>query len=346
MSEDFDADAVVEALNHGADYVLVKPVQRERLLSVVKEKLGVASVRASSIGKDEVTVVLPVLNEEEAIGLVLGELREEGYDDVIVVDGYSSDDSVKIAGEFGVTVVYQHGKGKTGALKTAFEHVHTPYLLVMDGDHTYSGKDIGRFLPIAREFDQIFGIRTEGRENMSLLHRFGNWVINKSLNVLYDTGISDVCSGMYMMRTDVARGLELRSCGFDVEVEAAIQNITNGKVTEVPVSFRRRLGKRKLSTWRQGFKILWTVIRLSFSYNPIFFLTALGSLFTLPSTVILVYEFYMRLLYGEAGSSVGLLWLGLVLFIAGLNSFTIAMITLLIKRQERRIIQQIKALSK
>jgi hypothetical protein len=113
-------------------------------------------------------------------------------------------------------------------------------------------------------------------------------------------------------------------------------------VTEVPISFRKRLGRRKLSTWREGFQILWTIFRLSITYNPILTFSALGSLFTIPGILTLLMELYNRLVYGEAGWSTGRVWLGLILLIIGLNSFTIATLTLLLKRLEQRITRQIR----
>jgi len=89
-----------------------------------------------SIGKGDVTAVIPTLNEEEGIGQVIGELREEGYDNVLVVDGYSTDGTVKVAESNGCYVVFQHGRGKCGAVETAIENVKTPFMLVMDGDCT------------------------------------------------------------------------------------------------------------------------------------------------------------------------------------------------------------------
>jgi len=160
-----EVDVAIEALNQGADYFFLKPVEPKKMLKVVKEKLKERR-GDSSIRKDDVTVVVPTMNEEEAIGLVLEELKAEGYVNVLVVDGYSNDRTVEIAREAGATVVRQHGKDKTGALKTAFEHVRTPYLLLMDGDHTYSARDIERFLSIARKYDQVFGSRKEGRHKV------------------------------------------------------------------------------------------------------------------------------------------------------------------------------------
>jgi len=295
------------------------------------------------IGKDQVTVVVPVLNEEEAILPVLEEILSEGYSNVLVVDGYSVDNTFEIAKSMGVKVIRQHGSGKTGALKTAFELVETPYLIVMDGDYTYSAADIERFLPFAEKYDQILGRRLYGKENIPLLNRFGNWVINKVLGIIYGGSLSDVCTGMYMMKTDVARGLTLNSKGFNVEVEITIQNLYNGNVTEVPISYRKRLGKGKLSPF-DGVHILWTILKMSLTYNPVFILALLGSLLVLPGGLMLLREFYLRLIYGETGWSIGYVWLGLVLLIIGLQCFTISIISLLLKRQETRITSQLKFL--
>jgi dolichol-phosphate mannosyltransferase len=77
-------------------------------------------VQASSdaISFDEVTVVIPTLNEEAAVGKVIAELNEEGFHNILVVDGYSSDGTVNVVKGNGTRVLYQHGPGKTGALKT------------------------------------------------------------------------------------------------------------------------------------------------------------------------------------------------------------------------------------
>ncbi len=292
------------------------------------------------IAMDEVTIILPVLDEEAAIGIVLDDLKHEGYTRILVVDGYSQDDTVKIAEAAGAQVIMQHGTGKTGGIKTAIEYVETPYMLVMDGDGTYSAKDIEKFLTFAEKFDQVLGNRKN--DNIRLLHRFGNWIINTSLNLLFGTSISDVCTGMYLMRTDVARKLEFKSRGFNVEVELAIQNLLNGSVTEVPISYGERLGNRKLSSWGDGLTILWTVIRMSITYNPLFFLSATGALFTLPGSYLIIQQFYLRLVFGATRWNESYFYLGLILFIIGINAFSTAMNILLSKRQERRIILEIR----
>ena len=238
-----------------------------------------------TITKDQLTIVVPVKNEELAIRPVIDELLEEGYSNILVVDGYSTDKTMQILKEKkGVRFISQHSGGKTGAVKTAIENVTTPYMLVIDGDYTYPAKDIQRLLNHCINYAQVIGVRD--RKNISPIHQFGNWVITRAFNLLFGAGLSDVCSGMYLLNTEVAKHLELSSKGFITEVEIAAQTATNHNVTEVPIGYRPRIGKGKLSTWN-GFGILSAVARLAWKNNPLFFFSAIASLAIIPALGIL-----------------------------------------------------------
>jgi dolichol-phosphate mannosyltransferase len=299
------------------------------------------SVAEPTVAKDMVTVVIPTLNEEEAIGKVLDELRAEGYRNILVVDGYSSDGTVEVAKQKGVEVVLQHGAGKAGAIRTALEHVKTPYMVVMDGDYTYDPKDIERMLVHAAKYDEIIGVRANSK-NIGWLHRLGNKIINIAFNLLLGASLSDVCSGMYLVKTEALRGVELRSRGFSVEVEIAAHMCSSGRVTEVPISYRRRVGRRKLKSLRDGFSILSTVFWLARSYNPVFLFAVLASLMAVPGVVLTLWQLYLRYVYGAEAWSMGVAWLGLFLLVVGVQGFTVATIALLLKRMEKRIVQSLK----
>jgi dolichol-phosphate hexosyltransferase len=94
------------------------------------------------LGKEDVTIVVPTLNEEKAIEAVLKNLLTEGFKKILVVDGNSKDRTVAIAKQHEVEIITQEGKGKTGAIKSAINHIKTPYFVVIDGDCTYDSKDI------------------------------------------------------------------------------------------------------------------------------------------------------------------------------------------------------------
>jgi dolichol-phosphate mannosyltransferase len=295
----------------------------------------------NSVSKDMVTVVIPTLNEEEAIGMVLDEVMAEGYRNILVVDGYSKDRTVEIAKSRGVRVVYQDGVGKAGAIATAIKIVSTPYMLVMDGDNTYDPKDIERLLRYAGEYDEVIGYRAN-RGNIPLLHRFGNSIISIVFSLLFGKRIRDPCSGMYLLKTETAKRLEITSSGFDVEVELAGQVASLGRVIEVPINYRRRIGGRKLKAWIDGFRILMTAVKVTWLYNPIFIISFLIGLLAVPGAIILLWQLRLRYLYGAEAWSLGWSWLGLILFIAGLQGISMATISLILKRIERRILQALK----
>ena len=209
--------------------------------------------------------MIPTKNEEGAIGQVIDELHQEGYLNLIVVDGYSTDKTPEIVKAENVEFISQHGKGKTGAVKTAIEHVTTPYLLIVDGDFTYPAKDIERLLTHCSSYAQVIGVRD--KQNISSIHQFGNKIITQTFNLMFGAKISDVCSGMYLLNTQVAKELELSSKGFITEVEIASQTAARHNITEVPIGYRERIGKSKLSTIN-GFGILTSVIKLSWKHNP------------------------------------------------------------------------------
>lgn len=292
------------------------------------------------VSKDDITVVLPTLNEEQAIGQIICELKRCGYNNILVVDGYSTDGTTKVAESNGGYVVFQHSRGKCGAVETAIENVKTPYMLIMDGDYTYDPKDIEKFLVHAENYDQIIGVRTNGRKNIPKLNQFGNWLITKTFNVLMGTKLSDVCSGMYLIKTDVARGLELNTTGFDVEVEIAAQAATRGRITEVPIDYRKRIGYQKLSSWKHGFQILTTVWSLARSYNPVFLFSVFSALTVIPGIVTLLWVFVQWLVSGVWHSGWALF--GAILILVATQAFTISTVAVLLKRMEQRMTKKLR----
>jgi dolichol-phosphate mannosyltransferase len=297
-----------------------------------------------SFSKDEVTIIIPTLNEEEAIGHVIREVLQAGYRNIIIVDGYSSDRTVEIARGMGVHVVTQTGHGKSSAIKTGIEIAQTPYILVMDGDGTYDPRDIDRMLQIAVEknCDEVVGYRVD-RKNIPLLHRLGNRLISTLISLLMGQRIKDPCSGIYLLKSDLAKQLEITATGFDVEVEIVSQSIVYGRVIEVPVRYRKRIGKPKLSTWRAGIRIAMTALKIAWLYNPVLMFSLFGLAAGVGGLAILLWQLYMRYIFGERAGSIGWTWLGLVLLIVGMQSFTVAVISLILKRLERRVVQYLRS---
>jgi dolichol-phosphate hexosyltransferase len=287
------------------------------------------------LSKDNVTILLPTLNEADAIGSLIDEIQSYGYTKILVVDGFSKDGTGKIAEGHGAKVVGQHGKGKSGAILVASDIVDTPFFLIMDGDYTYDPQDIDRFILHANGYDEIIGFRPKKSANISKTHRFGNWVLTRTFNLLMGSNVPDVACGMYLMRTEKVKKFTFNRMGFEIDQEIAAQMLTDGKVTYVPINYRARKGKVKAPTWRQGFRALFAIINLGRLYNPVLLFSFLTALALIPAVGLLGYASLLYLFFNiyHSGYFLG----SLILLVLGAQGLTVATIASMIQRIERKI---------
>ena len=293
----------------------------------------------SPSAKESVTVVITTLNEAEAIAKTIEEVKAEGYTNILVVDGYSTDGTAEIARAMDVKVLYQHGCGKAGAVKMAIEHVETPYVVFMDGDYTYDPKDIWRLLNHSTRYAHVIGVRN--RTYVSRLHRFGNWVISQTFSLLFGVKTTDVCSGMYLLETKEARKQSFEEPGFMIEIELAAQSASMGVLTEVPIGYRPRIGTGKLNTWKHGLAILSAAFRLARRHNALLLYSSLASLAILPAVAILAWVALEQLTVRVWHSGWALV--GIMLLLVAAQAFTLASVSILTKQMEKRLIRGIKS---
>jgi len=213
-----------------------------------------------------VCIILPTLNEEEAIGRVIDEipardLAEKGYDvKVLVVDGNSTDRTRQIAEAKGAEVIIESRKGKGRAMRTAFNTVDADFVFMLDADYTYPATYIPEMLAILqRDCSVVIGSRLRGqieKGGMSQLNVVGNHLLTLMANVLYQTRISDLCTGYWGLRGEVIPNLNLTADGFDFEADLFSQVDRKGyRIGEIPVYYRRRQSPAKLNSIKDGLKI-------------------------------------------------------------------------------------------
>jgi dolichol-phosphate mannosyltransferase len=288
--------------------------------------------------KSTVTVVIPTLNEEEGITKVIEEVKAEGYENILVIDGYSKDNTAHMANGNGVRVVYQHGSGKAGAVKTAIERVETPFIVFMDGDHTYDPKDIWRLMNHTEHYSHVIGARD--KKHIPWLHRFGNWVISRTFSLLFTVKTSDVCSGMYLLETEEAKRYNLQERGFIAEIELAAHSAATRNLAEVPISYRPRIGTRKLNTWKHGLAILYAAFGLARRHNPVFLYSSIAGLSIVPAAMILAWVVFEELTMRVFHSGWALA--GIMLLLVAVQSFTLASVSILTKHTEERLMREIR----
>ena len=212
-----------------------------------------------------ICVILPTLNEEPTIGKVIdeiprAELERMGYRvQVLVVDGSSTDRTIEIAKSRGVRVIIEPRPGKGRAMRTGFDAVNADYVFMLDADYTYPATYIPEMLNLLQKYPAVIGSRLRGMLEDGSMRRFnmvGNYFLTGLANILYLTWLSDLCTGYWGFRGDVLRNILLTSEGFQLEAELLIQLRKKGyKIGELPVNYRCREGKAKLSGFKDGIAI-------------------------------------------------------------------------------------------
>jgi len=295
---------------------------------------------------DDLTIIIPTLKEAESIGLVLDELFSVGIppDKILVVDGYSDDGTREIAESKGVKVVLQEGFGKADAIKTGSKLVKTTYALVMDGDYTYPATRVPElYSKICEGYDLVLGYRKYVEKGaMNNLFKFGNKIITMFVNVLYGTKVSDVLTGMYVVRSSVLKEIfyEARDFSIEIEIFSHVAN-TTGRISEVPIEYRKRRGVKKLRV-SHGFKIAWDLIRLTWRYNPSYLIFLLGAALLIPGLTLGAYVAYHYFFTGIKYYLKGLV--AILLTLAGFQSLLMAIMSIYTKRIEMRTIHKISEL--
>jgi dolichol-phosphate mannosyltransferase len=243
---------------------------------------------------DEVTVLVPTLNEAPTVGGVIKDFQKLGFRRILIMDGRSTDKTVEIARTTGVTVKTQTGNGKGNAIIEAMEIVDTPYVILVDGDGTYTARDAEKMLrPLYLGFDHVIGDRLGSPEKgaFGFLNYKGNQLINILFKIAHGRELHDILSGYRAFTMESIRQMNLRERGFEIETEITVEAVRNNqRIMVVPVQYRKRVGSRtKLEPFHDGAKIVTTLYRLAKVNNPIFYFGFIGMIITVLGVITGVY---------------------------------------------------------
>jgi glycosyltransferase involved in cell wall biosynthesis len=234
-----------------------------------------------------VSVVMPVLDEEEALGPCIEKIRatfaSAGIDgEIVVCDNGSTDDSVAIAERMGARVVHQPLRGYGNAYLKGFASARGRYLVMGDADDTYDFTMIPQFVG-ALEGGQQFVTGSRylggGDAQITALHRyFGNPALTRILNLLFGTRYTDVYCGFRAFTRETYDAIRPVSPGMEFNLELAINaGLAGLRVHEIPIVLAARKGESKLRTFRDG----WRSLRMILLYSP-------NKLFLAPGATLLV----------------------------------------------------------
>jgi glycosyltransferase involved in cell wall biosynthesis len=222
-----------------------------------------------------VTVVIPCLNEEAAVGATVDQAWEgiaaSGRPgEVIVVDNGSTDRSAEIAGEHGAIVVREERPGYGSAYLAGLAQARGEFIVMGDADETYPLRDLAPFVDrLAGGDDLVMGSRFEGTihgEAMPWLNRHvGNPVLTGLLNVLFGVTVSDAHCGMRAVRRDALTTLDLHSTGMEFASEMVFKGFRRGlTVSEIPIDYYPRVGESKLNRFGDA----WRHVKFMLLYSP------------------------------------------------------------------------------
>ena len=264
--------------------VVARPEPRTRVQHRQESLLASAQVTPAP----EISVLIPCLNEEQAVGQVVDRafegIRRSGRSgEVIVVDNGSTDTSADIAAAHGATVISETRRGYGAAYLAGLEATHGEYLVMADADDTYPLAELAQFVDqLESGADLVIGSRFEGTihgDAMPFLNRFvGNPVLTGLLNVLFGVKVSDAHCGMRALRRDAVPVLDLHATGMEFASEMVFKAYRRGlNVSEVPIDYYPRVGESKLNRFGDG----WRHVRFMLLYSP-------SWLYLVPGSVLLL----------------------------------------------------------
>ena len=259
-------------------------------MSSVKSTPAGLDQPVAAVGRPEVSVVIPCLNEadniEECVRRSRGVLKAAGiHGEVIVADNGSHDGSAELAAAAGAKVVHVPRRGYGSAYLGGFEHARGDYVVMLDADLTYPFDRIPAFVESLRDgADLVMGDRMDNIQAgaMPWLHRYvGNPVLSGTLNLFFRTGIRDAHCGMRALRRDVLPCLDLRTTGMEFASEMVIRASKEKLDTrELAIEYHPRGGESKLSSFRDG----WRHLRFLLVHSP-------THLFVIPGALLAVLGF-------------------------------------------------------
>lgn len=202
------------------------------------------------------------MNEEESIGEVLDDVNKvlSGKDyEILIVDTNSTDRTREIARSKGARVVDEPRRGYGRAYKTGFEEADGDIIATLDADCTYPAEKIPQMVIMiekeGHEFISTDRLSHISSDVMGWVHRFGNWALKTTTNLLFNIKLKDSQSGMWVFKKSALRHINLTSDGMPLSEEIKIEAIKKGvNFKEVPIDYRKRKGEAKIRSLKDGWK--------------------------------------------------------------------------------------------
>lgn len=235
----------------------------------------------------KIAVLVPCYNEELTIKSVIDDFKNVIPEaDIYVYDNNSKDKTAEIAKKAGAIVVREYRQGKGNVVRSMFRDIEADCYIMVDGDDTYPAKDAYNVakLVLEKKADMAIGDRlssTYFTENKRPFHNTGNRLVRSLINRIFKSEVKDIMTGCRAFNRKFVKSFPVLSNGFEIETEMSIHALDKRfLIKEVPIAYRDRPdgSESKLNTFRDGFRVLKTILNLYKNYKPLSFFGGVSSI--------------------------------------------------------------------
>jgi len=243
----------------------------------------------------KIAVLVPCYNEEAAISKVVNDFRQSLPTAAIYVyDNNSHDRTVEAAKAAGAIVRTEPLQGKGNVVRRMFADIEADIYVLVDGDATYDAASAPKMVKALLDgpLDMVNGARvTDIAKAYRPGHKFGNWLLTGMVAWIFGNRIHDMLSGYRVMSRRYVKSFPALAAGFETETELTVHALElRMPIAEIQTPYKDRpVGSvSKLSTFKDGFRILWTIIVLVKEERPMQFFSLLALALTVISVVLTV----------------------------------------------------------
>jgi glycosyltransferase involved in cell wall biosynthesis len=237
-----------------------------------------------------VAVLVPCFNEEAAVATVVADFRKAlPSAEIFVYDNNSSDRTTAVAHEAGAQVRSERRQGKGHVVRRMFADIDADIYVLVDGDATYDAASAPRMIDrlLSDHLDMVVGLRVDQVQAAYRPgHRTGNVMLTGFLASVFGQAFKDILSGYRVFSRRFVKSFPVLSDGFEIETELSVHALELALPVaeiETPYYARPEGSFSKLNTWRDGFRILGTILKLYRSEKPLRFFTVIGIFLALVS---------------------------------------------------------------